>query len=220
MVFAIAGTASAQRGRGGFRGGVHLGFGGPRVGIGLGYYRRPYYAYPRAGFFINTLPFGYYPFFWGPDQYYYYGGVFYRPYNGGYAIAAPPIGATVPQLPDNAHPITIDGQQYYEMNGVYYKDGVDEKGNKAYIVAGKDGVLNTDNGTAGPPMPKVGDVVKQLPDDCQTIKLNGKKYYVSVDGIYYEAFIDQDNQTSYRVAGVPDDSPQPAPAETQQGTPQ
>lgn len=222
FVVILSTTASAQRGRGGFHGGGRgfgggFGFGGPRVSFGVGLYR-PYYAYPRIGFFLNTLPYGYYPFYWGPDQYYYYGGTFYRPYNNGYQIAAPPIGAAIPKLPSNAHPILIDGQQYFELNGVYYKEGVDDKGKKVYIVSGKDGVLNTDNANqADQRMPQVGDVVGQLPDNCRKVTLNGKTYFVSADDIYYEEFKDANDAISYRIASVPEQegdeqAPPPPPA--------
>ncbi|PTQ99804.1 hypothetical protein C8P68_102634 [Mucilaginibacter yixingensis] len=206
--------ADAQRVRGGFRGGVRLGFGGPRFGLGFSY--RP--IYPRVGFYINTLPYGYYPFYYGPDMYYYWGGTFYRQTDNGYQVAAPPIGAIIPKIPSNAHPITIDGVQYYELNGVYYKETVDEKGKKAYIVSGKDGVLNTD-GANGQPQdeiqaPQVGDIVTDLPDGCHKVTLNGKKYWVSPDDIYYEEFTDANNQISYRIASIPeaDDQNAPAPA--------
>ena len=214
LISAVSFTASAQRGHIGIRGGIHLGFGGPRFGFGLGYYR-PYYAYPHVGFYINTLPYGYYPFYYGPDLYYYWGGTFYRPSDKGYAIAAPPIGATIPKLPANAHPIMIDGQQYDELNGVYYKESVDDKGKKTYIVSGKDGVLNTGAAITPPDqyVPRVGDVVTQLPDGCRSVTLNGTKYYISADDIYYEAFKDANDNTSYRIASVPDDE---APAAPQQ----
>jgi hypothetical protein len=222
LVIVLSTTASAQRGRGGFHGGGRIGFGGgfgygPRVSFGLGLYR-PYYAYPRIGFFINTLPYGYYPFYWGPDQYYYYGGTFYRPYNNGYEIAAPPIGAAIPKLPSNAHPILIDGQQYFELNGVYYKEGVDDKGKKVYIVSGKDGVLNTGNSNQDDQrIPQVGDVVAQLPDGCRKVTLNAKTYYVSADDIYYEEFKDANNTISYRIASVPEqEAPAPAPVKPDQ----
>ena len=220
FIIILSTGASAQRGRGGFHGGGHIGFGGPRfgyggprLGFGVGLYR-PYYAYPRIGFYLSALPYGYYPFYWGDDQYYYFGGTFYRPYNNGYQIAAPPIGAAIPKLPANAHPIMIDGQQYYEMNGVYYKESVDDKGNKVYIVSGKDGVLNTDNGNQADNqrLPQVGDVVSQLPEGCRSVTLNGKKYYVSADDIYFEEFKDANDTISYRIASVPDDeAPQQAP---------
>jgi len=220
LILVLATSVSAQRGRPRFGGGMHFGggprigfgfgFGGPSLGFGFGY--RPYYAYPRIGFYMNTLPYGYYPFMFGPDQYYYYGGTFYRPSDNGYQVAAPPIGAAVPQLPPAARPIMIDGVQYFERGGVYYKEGVDDKGKKVFIVSGKDGVLNTDKAGDVPPLPKVGDVVTQLPEGCRTIKLNGKKYFLSPDDIYYEEFKDANDSTSYRVASVPEEEEVPAPA--------
>ena len=225
LVFALAGflsvtlvsTANAQRG---FRsGGVHVGVGfgggiGFRSGIGLGFrtgvYSGGYYGYPGVGFRLGYLPHGYYPFYWGPDLYYYYGGVFYRPYDGGgYEVAVPPVGAEVPGLPRGASSIVINGQQYYEFNGVYYQAIVNDKGKTVYVIAGKNGVLNTDGSDGSvdnpPAAPQVGDVVNQLPDDCRKVKLNGKKYFVSPDGIYYEEFIDANNMQAYRIASIPMD---------------
>jgi hypothetical protein len=232
-------TASAQRGGrggggfhlggggGGFRGssgvstGVRAGAGGFRAGAGYfagrgyigGAFYRPgfgYFGYPHIGFYWCVLPFGYYPFYWGSALYYYYGGVFYSPYdNGGYQVTVPPIGAAIPNLPDNAQPIKIDGVQYYEVNGVYYKEGVDDKGKKIYIVAGRDGVLNTGDNVTDPnatvAAPQVGDLVNQLPDDCRKVILNGKKYYVSPDGIYYEKVTDPNGNVAYRIASLPED---------------
>jgi hypothetical protein len=231
-------TASAQRGGRGGGGGFHFGggssafhgssaIGGVRAGVGfrsgVGYFAgrgfhsgafyRPgfgYYGYPHIGFYLGVLPFGYYPFYWGSSLYYYYGGVFYSPYdNGGYQVTAPPIGAGVPTLPDNARPIKIDGVQYYEVDGVYYKETVDDKGKKIYVVAGRDGVLNTGDNVTDPnasvAYPKVGDLVNQLPDDCRKVILNGKKYYVSPDGIYYEKVTDPNGNTAYRIASLPED---------------
>jgi hypothetical protein len=211
---ALVSTANAQRGfhgggggghfrgGGGFRGGIGIGFGG----IGFGFY-----GYPHFGYRIGFLPYGYYPFYFGTDLYYYYGGVFYRPYDGGgYEVAIPPVGAVVPGMPRGAKSIVIDGQQYYEFNGVYYQPSTDDKGKVIYIIAGKDGVLNTngdDDNNA--PAPQVGDVVNQLPENCRKVSLNGKRYYVSPDGIYYEDFTDkQHNVKAYRIASIPVDGEQ------------
>jgi hypothetical protein len=206
----LAFTADAQRG-------FHGGFGG-RVGVGVGFggvgFRTGFYApYPRIGFGIGVLPVGYYPFYWGSVPYYYYDGIFYQQVDGGgYQVAVPPVGAEVPKLPKHAHPILIDGQQYYQYQGVYYKVVTNQDGKVVYVVAGKDGVLNTDNGQgqqgqgqAGtpPPPPRVGDLVYQLPDGCSKVKLNGVKYYVSPDGIYYEE-VHNGNQVAFRIASLPE----------------
>ncbi|MDB4904788.1 MAG: hypothetical protein JWQ63_4069 [Mucilaginibacter sp.] len=202
--------------RNGYRGGLSFRSGiGYYAGVGYhgGAFYRPgfgYYGYPHLGFYLGVLPFGYYPFYWGSDLYYYYGGVFYSPYdNGGYQVTTPPIGAAVPELPKTAQPIKIDGVQYYEQDGVYYKEGVDDKGKKIYIVAGRDGVLNTDASVTDPnatvAAPQVGDIVNQLPDGCRKVILNGKKYYVSPNDIYYEKVTDPDGNVAYKIASLPQD---------------
>jgi hypothetical protein len=197
---------SYRGGRGYFGGAGYHGGAFYRPGFG-------YYGYPHLGFYLGVLPFGYYPFYWGSSLYYYYGGVFYSPYdNGGYQVTVPPIGAGVPTLPESAQAIKIDGVQYYEADGVYYKVSTDDKGKKVYVVAGRDGVLNTGDNVTDPnatvAAPQVGDIVNQLPDDCRKITLNGKKYFVSPDGIYYEKVTDPNGNTAYRIASLPDDSDQ------------
>jgi len=182
------------------------------VGYHGGAFYRPgfgYYGYPHWGFYVGVLPFGYYPFYWGSSLYYYYGGVFYSPYDdGGYQVT-PPIGAGIPELPSNAQAIKIDGVQYYEASGVYYKETIDDKGKKIYVVAGRDGVLNTDPGTTDPnakvstAAPQVGDIVNELPDGCHKVSLNGKKYYVSPNDIYYEKVTDPNGNVAFRIVSLP-----------------
>ena len=202
-------------GGGGFRGGIGFGSGfgfrpglGINLGFGSGFYRPGFgsYGYPHLGFFINALPLGYYPFIIGADQYYYSGGIFYRPYNdGGYVVTAPPVGAMVPALPHGTKSIMIDGNQYYVFNGVYYKSIQNDKGEYMYVVAGKDGVLNTDSVNATQLAPKVGDIVERLPDNCHRINLSGKVYMVSPDSIYYEETTDRNGNVVYRIATIPSD---------------
>ena len=197
-----------------FRGGSNVGVTASRGGVyhSGGYYGgRYFYGYPTVGFRFGYLPYGYYPFYFGADLYYFYGGAFYRPNDdGGYEVATPPLGAAVPELPKGAQSIAIDGQQFYEFNGVYYQQSTDDQGKVVYVVAGKDGVLNTngDGVDNNAPAPQVGDVVNQLPDGSRKIKLNGKKYFVGPDGIYYEEFTDSHNYKAYRIVSIPADDDQ------------
>lgn len=220
-VGAGGGGGGFSRGGGGgsVRGGVSIGSGyrsGFNLGLGLGYRSafgyRGFYGYPSLGFYFNALPFGYYPFYMGSSLYYYYDGIFYRPYDEGYVVTAPPVGAAVPGLPKGAKAIMIDNQQFFEYNGVYYKIVINDKGDKVYVVAGKDGVLNTDkndgnngddNGAVNQ-VPRVGDIVNQLPENARRVTLNGKKYYVTAEDIYLEETKDADGNTVYRIASVPD----------------
>ena len=218
------GGAHAGGGGGGGRstasvgGGGGISFGGGRssIGIGLGLgvrsaFYRPgfgYYGYPSLGFYLNALPFGYYPFYMGSSLYYYADGTFYSPYgDSGYVVTVPPVGAAVPKLPKGAKSIMIDNQQFFEFNGVYYKTVVNDAGDTVYVVAGKDGQLNTDgaDNTANQ-APQVNDIVGQLPDNSHKISLNGKKYYVSPDDIYYEQITDRNGNTAYRIVSVPDNN--------------
>lgn len=197
--------------RGSFGGGgsVHIGV---RAGyhyrpVGWGF-RRPYYSYrsfyrPYLGFGISVLPFGYYPFFYGDSQFYYSGGLFYRQYDDTYKVVVPPIGASVPSLPSDAQQVVINGQTYYEYKGVYYSESQDQDGKTVYIVAGKDGVLNTDNNgnDTTDNGPQIGDVVSQLPEGYKEVMVKGNKYYVSDYGVYYEQIFGDDGKVSYKVIG-------------------
>ena len=196
----------------------------PRVGYGGGYgsgywgnhgyyyYNQGYYnSYylPRLGFSCGYLPYGYYPFFYGDNQYYYSDGLFYQYDNSQYTVVEPPVGAEVTTLPDKAQSIVINGQQYYELNGVYYQPYTKDDGTVVYEVAGKDGELNTTatQGDQQPQGPQMGDVVNQLPNDCRKLKVNGQKLYVSPDGVYYQEMVDTNKNKVYKVVGLPSDEP-------------
>jgi hypothetical protein len=173
-----------------------------------GYYNS-FYA-PHLGFRLNVLPFGYYPFYWGSNQYFYGDGLYYQYTNDQYVVVEPPVGAAINTLPDNAQPIMINGVQYYELNGVYYQPITKDDGSVVYQVAGKDGELNTD-GSSGAPTdvapPQIGDMVTTLPEGCRTIKINGQKYYVSPDDYYYQDAQDNNNNKVYKIVGTPSDEP-------------
>jgi len=197
------------------------GYSGPRTGYlpGHAYYHynggyyNSYYA-PRLGFSVGYLPYGYYPFYWDDYQYFYSQGLYYQFENDQYTVVEPPVGAEVSTLPPNAQSIVINGQQYYEVNGVYYEPITKDDGTLSYQIAGKDGELNTDNQGVdnAPAPPQVGDIITTLPPNCRKININGQKLYLSEDGIYYQAVLDQDGNKVYKIVGLPaDDDQQQAP---------
>ncbi|MNK02939.1 hypothetical protein D3C87_207700 [compost metagenome] len=177
-------------------------------------YHRPYYGFhsyyrPFLGISLSVLPFGYYPFYFGPNQFYYAGGFFYQQADNGYKVVVPPVGAQVPSIPSEAKAISINGQNYYEYKGVYYSTSVDANGKTVYVVAGKDGILetggNSDN-NAGPlddvgPLPQIGDIVNELPADTRDVVIKGVLYYVSDQGVYYEKIVEGEKVT-YKVIGI------------------
>lgn len=159
----------------------------------------PYYHYysPWLGIRLRALPWGYISFNFGPDLFYYYNGIFYRHFEDHYEVVTPPVGAEVPSLPAGASEIRIDGQLYYEKNGVYYQEVTKEDNKRAYVVAGKDGELNT----AGAPQPQEGDVVNELPANSRKVVINGLEYYLAPNGFYYQEIVDDNNQNAYKVVG-------------------
>lgn len=188
------------------------------------YGRTAYYNsfyYPRLGFSLSVLPYGYYPFYWGDYQYFYSGGYYYTYDNDNYTVVEPPMGAIMDQLPSGAKSLMIDGEQYYELNGIYYQAITKDDGRTGYQIAGKDGELTTAasvtdqaaydqnpaaQGNADQAPIKIGDLFDSLPANTTAIKIDGQKYYVSPDGVYYQE--DREgNRKVYRVAGTPDDQP-------------
>ncbi|TDG35412.1 hypothetical protein EZJ43_14035 [Pedobacter changchengzhani] len=168
-----------------------------------GFYNRSYYGYynyyrPFIGFRLNVLPYGYYPFYLGVNQYYYSGGLFYRQYNNNYQVVVPPVGAEVPNLPTEASLVNINGVDYYEYKGVYYTQGVNADGKSVYIVAGKNGVLKTSDGPID--THQIGDIINQLPEGSREVFIKNDKYFVSPDEVYYEEVVDG-STISYRVIG-------------------
>ncbi|QEC77161.1 hypothetical protein FSB76_14850 [Mucilaginibacter ginsenosidivorax] len=203
------GTGYGQRVyTGGYRYGGRGGYFGSHVYYPYHNYYNSYY-YPRIGFSIGFLPYGYYPFWFGDYQYFYSDGLYYRQYNDQYTVVEPPVGAEVKNLPSDAKSIMINGEQYYESNGVYYQPYTKDDGTQVYVIAGKDGELNTDNGGNGDVQqgPQIGDIVTQLPDDCRKIKINGEKLFVSPDGYYYQESRNNNGDTIYKIVGTPSDEP-------------
>jgi hypothetical protein len=207
----LATGATAHRGfvRGSVGGGVY-GHGGSYGRYGWGrhggyFYNGGFYGslyYPWLGLGFGFLPYGYYPFYWGGNPYFYSDGFYYQYNNDQYTVVEPPVGAAINTMPTDAQSIVINGQQYYEKNGVYYQAVTKADGTVVYQVAGKDGQLNTGATGADAVAPKVGDVVNQLPPDCRKVKLAGAVYYVSEDGIYYQEFKDNNNNTAYKIVGL------------------
>ena len=185
------------------------------------YHYRPIYTSPYGyshfgpafGLRINMLPFGYSPFFIGNDPFYYYQGIYYRPYNaGGYEVIAPPLGATVKHLPSGTKVTVINGQKYYELGGTFYQEEITAKNKLRYVVVGTDGVINTidrnqdqfqdaptPNATPEPPLQ--GSKLSQLPANSKVVLINQQKYYMSPSGVYYQEVIDGNNSVHYEVVG-------------------
>ncbi len=185
------------------------------------FYRSPFdYVHfgPAFGIRLNILPVGYNRIYVGPNPYYYYDGIYYRPYNnGGYEVVAPPLGAVVNRLPKAYNIKVINGEKYYEVGGTFYQQQIMQNGAVKYAVVGTDGVINTNADAQTQPIeynnqntnpipnpstnndnpPVRNSQYAQLPPNCKVVYLQNKKYYLTPSGNYYEEIIDGNNNISY-----------------------
>jgi len=76
--------------------------------------------YPAPGYFAHGLPAGAISIGFHSDGYFFHGGVWYRPWGGGFRVVVPPFGIIVPILPPAYATLMVGGVAYYYANGVYY----------------------------------------------------------------------------------------------------
>lgn len=76
--------------------------------------------YPSRGFVYGTLPFGAVSVGFGSGNYFFHGGVWFRPYGGRYVVVQPPLGIFLPMLPSDYATVWVGGAPYYYADGVYY----------------------------------------------------------------------------------------------------
>jgi len=76
--------------------------------------------YPAHGFVYGTLPAGAVSVAYGGGNYFFHGGVWFRPYGPRYVVVQPPIGIVLPVLPADYATIWVAGVPYYYADGVYY----------------------------------------------------------------------------------------------------
>ncbi len=76
--------------------------------------------YPARGYAVRTLPRGSVSVYFGGGQFFFHGGVWFRPSGGRYIVSVPPFGIVVPMLPPAYTTLWIGAVPYYYANGVYY----------------------------------------------------------------------------------------------------
>ena len=76
--------------------------------------------YPVRGHFVGAVPRGHHVVVFGHSRYFFYGGVWYRPYGPRFIVVAPPFGLVVPFLPLYYTTLWVGGIPYYYANEVYY----------------------------------------------------------------------------------------------------
>jgi len=146
----------------------------------------PYHPYMWGAYWH---PFGYFATSLAADaillsianqQYYYDNGVYYQPYNGGYTVVAPPVGAVVSYVPSGYQVVqAADGSEYYYYGGAFY---VPQGGSFRVVPA------------------PVGAIVNEIPEGAQDQQINGQDYLL-YNNTYFEP-ISQNGQDAYEVVQV------------------
>jgi hypothetical protein len=138
-----------DRGRGG-PGRPGPGHGGP---VFDGRYNHNHY-YPARGYVAGVLPVGAVSIGFGGGNYFFHGGVWWRPYGGRYIVVAPPFGIYAPVLPPDYVTLWIGGAPYYYADGTYYSQVV---GQGYQVVAPPPGADTAQPAT--PPAPPAPDPI-------------------------------------------------------------
>lgn len=90
--------------------------------------------YHPPGYRVTVLPSSYIRIYVGGYPYFYFSGVFYRSYSGGYVVVRAPIGAIVTVLPIGFIEFYLGGVIYYYVNDTYY---IWDDARVAYVVVEK-----------------------------------------------------------------------------------
>jgi Family of unknown function (DUF6515) len=150
-----------------------------------GYHAHPYHPYywgagwHPIGFFLSSLAADAFYFSLANQAYYYDDGVYYSPYNGGYAAVAAPIGAVVSSLPAGYETVQVGDDYYYYYGGTFY--------------------INNGQGYQVVVAP-IGAVVTQIPDGAVDQQINGQDYLV-YNNTYFQP-VSADGQDAYQVVQV------------------
>jgi hypothetical protein len=90
----------------------------PSVHLDQRYHHDHYY--PPRGYAVPALPGGSVTIAHGGANYFFHGGVWFRPVGPRFVVIAPPLGVIVPVLPPAYVTLWIGGAPYYYANRAYY----------------------------------------------------------------------------------------------------
>lgn len=129
---------------------------------------------------VDVLPHGYVSVTVGTMPYYYYRGIFYRPYRWGYVVVPAPIGAWVMAPPPGHVMVMVENDPFHYYRGVFYAPRAGR-----YVVV----------------RPPLGAFVRTLPAYATARRIDGVEYK-EYAGTYYRPAI-QDGRRGYQVTEPP-----------------
>ena len=101
------------------------------------------------------------------NGYRYRDGHFYRPFNPGYRVVSPPIGALIISLPIGYNHINYKTKDYYHYNDVYYQRDSKHQGYR---------VVSNPYSACSPRYP-IGSMISTLPAGASTVIIDDVRYY-------------------------------------------
>ena len=113
LLLACAGTGALAQDRDHHRGPAR-----GHVELDARYHHNHYY--PARGYVYGTLPVGALSVGFRGGNYFYHGGVWFRPWGGRYVVVTPPLGIFLPVLPPDCVTLWVGAVPYYYADGVYY----------------------------------------------------------------------------------------------------
>jgi hypothetical protein len=113
LLLACAGTGALAQDRD-----RHGGPGRAHVELDARYNHNHYY--PSRGYVYGALPRGAVTVGFRGGNYFFHGGVWFRPSGGRYIVVTPPLGIFLPILPPDCVTLWVGGMPYYYADGVYY----------------------------------------------------------------------------------------------------
>jgi hypothetical protein len=144
----LSGSAIAQNQRN-HRGQEFIGSRAPGVHLDQRYHLDHYY--PPRGYAMPVLPSGSVSIVHGGGNYFFHGGVWFRPVGPRFVVIAPPFGVVVPLLPPSYVTLWIGGAPYYYANGAYYAPAPPQ----GYVVVEPPPGADAAVPVPAPPAPKV-----------------------------------------------------------------
>ncbi|MBL4772689.1 MAG: hypothetical protein JKX98_03530 [Alcanivoracaceae bacterium] len=115
--------------------------------------------------------------------YYYYAGIYYQTYQGGYVIVSTPIGRRIVTLPFGYRTIYVNAVPYYYHSGTYYFNELAYQNDGTKYV-----VVN----------PPIGAIINSMPADVEQVEMDGENYYY-YNNAYYQEYENVYGETRYEV---------------------
>jgi hypothetical protein len=135
------------------------------------------YYYPARGAYVTTLPRSPVIITRPGGNYYYAGGVWYRPYGTSFVVVGAPVGVFVPVLPAYYTTMWVGGVPYYYANDTYYTWSSDQGGYQVVDPPNQPNYVAAPPGATPPTAPMPSDDLYAYPQAGQSTEQQASDRY-------------------------------------------